>query len=49
MKTLETMTAEELATQSFPPPAFIVVGLIPMGLNVIGGAGKIGKSWMQTC
>ena len=47
MKTLETMTAEELAAQSFPPPSFIVEDLIPMGMNVLGGAGKIGKSWMM--
>ena len=47
MRTLETMTAEELAAQSFPPPSFIVEDLIPMGMNVLGGAGKIGKSWMM--
>lgn len=47
MRTLETMTAEELAAQSFPPPSFIVENLIPMGMNVLGGAGKIGKSWMM--
>ena len=44
MRTLETMTAEELAAQSFPPPTFIVENLIPIGMNVLGGAGKIGKS-----
>ena len=47
MRTLETMTAEELAAQSFPPPTFIVENLIPIGMNVLGGAGKIGKSWMM--
>ena len=41
------MTAEELAAQSFPPPTFIVEDLIPIGMNVLGGAGKIGKSWMM--
>ena len=47
MRTLETMTAEELAAQSFPPPSFIVEDLIPMGMNILGGACKIGKSWMM--
>ena len=47
MKSLEIMTAEELAAQNYPPPTFIVEGLIPMGLNAMGGAGKIGKSWMM--
>ena len=27
MRTLETMTAEELAAQSYPPPSFIVENL----------------------
>ncbi len=47
MNELKTMNAEELAAQPFPPPAFIVDNLIPMGLSVLGGASKTGKSWLM--
>ncbi len=31
----------------YPPARFIVDGLLPYGVNLICGAGKIGKSWLM--
>ena len=47
MNELKTMNAEELAAQPFLPPAFIVDNLLPMGLSVLGGASKTGRSWLM--
>ena len=46
MEQLNTITAEELALQPLPPPDFLIEDLLPPGLSVLGGAGKIGKSWL---
>ncbi len=39
-------TDREILTAVFPEPNWIVKGLIPEGLTVLGGRPKVGKSWM---
>ena len=46
MKTLETMTAEQLQRAPYSPVPFLVDELIPEGLHILAGAPKIGKSWL---
>jgi len=41
----EIITAAELLKKEFPPQKWIIYGLIGMGLIMIAGAPKIGKSW----
>lgn len=43
MKTLETMTAEQLQRAPYSPVPFLVDELIPEGLHILAGAPKIGK------
>ena len=43
---LETKTGAELIAEPFAPTKFIVDALIPPGLHILGGAPKIGKSWL---
>ena len=40
------MNEEELAEQGFPPPSYLIEGLLQPGLSILGGASKIGKSWL---
>lgn len=42
---LHTINAEDLFYAQLPKSTFFVEGLLPQGLNMIGGASKIGKSW----
>ena len=37
----------ELAVLDIPPPKFLIPGLLPVGLTVIAGPPKIGKSYMM--
>ena len=46
MKTLETMTAEQLQRAPYSPVSFLVEELLPEGLHILAGAPKIGKSWL---
>ena len=46
MKTLETMTAEQVQRAPYSPVPFLVDELIPEGLHILAGAPKIGKSWL---
>ena len=46
MKTLETMTAEQLQRAPYSLVPFLVDELIPEGLHILAGAPKIGKSWL---
>jgi RecA-family ATPase len=41
------LTAAELMKLEFPPPQWLVEGLLPEGLTVLSGAPKIGKSWLS--
>lgn len=36
----------DLIATNFPEPKWIVPGLIPFGLSVLGGRPKVGKSWL---
>ena len=40
-------TAAELMRLEFPPPQWLIEGLLPEGLTVLSGAPKIGKSWLS--
>ncbi|MEI6873551.1 MAG: AAA family ATPase [Spirochaetota bacterium] len=40
------MTCSELLAAKFPPPAWIVPGLLTTGLTILAGAPKLGKSWL---
>ena len=44
---LETMDAETLVNTPLETVPFVVSELIPQGLHIIGGAAKIGKSWLM--
>lgn len=39
-------TAAQLMATDFPPPKWIVPGIIPEGLTLLAGAPKVGKSWL---
>jgi len=41
------LTATELMEKEFPPPEWLIEGLLPEGLTVLSGAPKIGKSWLS--
>ena len=42
----DVKTASSLMQQDFPAPKWIIPGLIPVGLTILAGAPKIGKSWL---
>jgi len=41
-----SFTADELQDMRFPPPKWVVPGLIPEGVTLFAGKPKVGKSWM---
>jgi len=43
---LETLTGAALISMSLPPTRMVVKSLVPQGLHILGGAPKIGKSWL---
>jgi RecA-family ATPase len=43
----QPVSAHELASKSFPPINFVVVGLIFKGLTILAGEPKVGKSWLS--
>lgn len=43
---LKTVDAAELMATPLQKPVFIVEGLLPLGLSILSGASKIGKSWL---
>lgn len=43
---LEEPTGEDLLTLEMPKVRWVVPDLLPQGLTVFGGPGKIGKSWL---
>ena len=45
-KRLTVIDAHELMERNLPPPMFCVDTLLPQGLSILGGAPKIGKSWL---
>lgn len=43
---LHVITAHELLTTNFPEPTWAIPGLLPVGLCILGGRPKVGKSWL---
>jgi len=43
---LETLTGAALVSMPLPATRMIVESLVPQGLHILGGAPKIGKSWL---
>ena len=46
MKTFKTVTGQELLAKEIVEIPFVVKDLIPIGLTLIAGAAKAGKSWL---
>lgn len=46
MERLRTMDAETLLNSPLPKPEYLIDGLLPRGLSLLGGASKSGKSWL---
>lgn len=47
MKEFKTMTGEEIMNTPLPQTNFVVSELLPTGVHILGGAPKIGKSWLM--
>lgn len=45
--TLSVINGQDLMELNLPPQSFTVRGLLPQGLSILGGAPKIGKSWLM--
>lgn len=45
MKTFKTITGEQLLDKDLGDIAFVVDKLLPVGLNLLAGSPKVGKSW----
>ena len=45
-KLLEVVDGETLMDMQFPKSRFCIQSLLPQGVSILGGAPKIGKSWM---
>lgn len=45
-KSFNAIEAEELMDMEFPAQKSIIRDLIPQGLSILGGAPKVGKSWL---
>lgn len=43
---LTVVDGETLMDMKLPPTKFCVETLLPQGISILGGAPKIGKSWM---
>ena len=43
---IPAISAAELMDEPFKPAEYVVKGLLPKGLSILGGAPKIGKSWL---
>lgn len=43
---LETITASTLMNTDYPPLSFSIEKLLPQGIFILAGSGKIGKSWL---
>lgn len=46
VKLLEMVDGETLMDMQFPKSRFCIQSLLPQGVSILGGAPKIGKSWM---
>ena len=45
-KTFDTINAAVLMEQEFEPLRFSIEKILPHGLFILAGSGKIGKSWL---
>jgi len=45
-KTFDTINAADLMKQEFEPLRFSLDKILPHGLFILAGSGKIGKSWL---
>ena len=45
-KSIELLSADMLLETEFPEPVWAVPGLLPVGLSILAGAPKVGKSWL---
>ena len=43
---IETVSVQELLRMKFPEPRWLVPGLLPVGLTLLAGKSKVGKSWL---
>ena len=43
---LELLTADEILTTDWPEPTWAVPNLLPVGLTILAGRPKVGKSWL---
>lgn len=43
---LGLLSADHILTQEFPEPIWAIPGLLPVGLAILAGAPKVGKSWL---
>jgi len=43
---LPIVTADDLLSTKFPEPTWAVPGILPVGLALLGGRPKVGKSWL---
>ena len=46
IKRLQTIDADSLQSTAYEPVSFVVDDLLPLGLHLLAGAPKIGKSWL---
>ena len=46
MNRLQTIDADTLQSTAYEPVSFVVDDLLPLGLHLLAGAPKIGKSWL---
>ena len=46
IKRLQTIDADTLQSTAYEPVSFVVDDLLPLGLHLLAGAPKIGKSWL---
>lgn len=46
MEKMKTVNGEELVDMNLPPARFCVDTLLPQGICILGGAPKVGKSWL---
>ena len=44
--TFKPISADELLRKKFPPARLVVDGVLPVGLSLLAGRPKIGKSWL---
>ena len=44
---LSYLTGEQIMDMEFPPPRYVIEGLLPTGVTFLGGDSKSGKSWLS--